>query len=68
MLNNVNTILAGFIIVMCVVFAYFMLFTDMMKDEISGTKRIVFVVILLAYGTYRAWRLYKSIEESKKED
>lgn len=58
--NAINNILAGFIIAMCVVLSCFLLFTDLMADTISGNKRTLFVAILLAYGAYRSYRLYKS--------
>ena len=32
-------------------------FTDFMDDRLYGPKRSGFVVILLAYGVYRAFRL-----------
>lgn len=61
--NAINKILAGFIIVMCVVLSGFLLFTDLMGDIISGNKRNLFVTILLGYGAYRGYRLYRSTKE-----
>jgi len=68
MQNNITNILAGFIIVMCVVFSYFLLFTEMMSDTMKGSKRIIFIVILLSYGAYRAYRIYRNIQESNHEN
>lgn len=59
----INKILAGFIITMCVVLSAFLLFTDLMSESIYGTKRTVFVVILLGYGIFRSYRLYKTTKE-----
>lgn len=58
--QTINKILAGFIIVMCLMLAGFLLFTDLMADTISGNKRTLFVAILLGYGAYRGYRLYRS--------
>lgn len=68
MVKRITHIFAGFIIVMCLVLAYFMAFTQLMQEEIKGTKRTIFVVILLAYAIYRGFRLKNDIEQSKLED
>lgn len=43
-------------------------FTDLMNDRLYGTKRTVFVFILLAYGIYRGFRLYQTIRYLKDEN
>ena len=70
MQHNINVFLSGFIIVMCFVFAYFLLFTDMMNADgnLTGKKRTIFVVILLGYAVYRGYRLYVSIRENKQQE
>lgn len=35
------------------------MFTDILDDRLYGNKRIFFVVLLLAYAVYRAYRLYQ---------
>ncbi len=35
------------------------MFTDILDDRLYGSKRIFFVVLLLAYAVYRAYRLYQ---------
>jgi hypothetical protein len=37
-------------------------FTDLMNDSLYGTKRTTFVFLLLAYGTYRGFRLYSILK------
>jgi hypothetical protein len=66
-ISAINKILAGFIIAMCVVLSGFLLFTDLMAESIHGTKRTVFVVILLAYGAYRGYRLYRTTKDQEEE-
>ena len=42
-------------------------FTDFMSDRLYGTKRVVFIFILLAYALYRGIRLYQTIKYSNDE-
>jgi len=42
-------------------------FTDFMYDRLFGTKRTVFVFVLLAYGVYRSIRTYQGFKESRNE-
>jgi len=65
-LNSINAIFTGFVIVLCVVFSYFLLFTDLMIDTMHGTKRTVFVIVLLSYGAFRGYRLIRSFKEGKE--
>lgn len=43
-------------------------FTDFMSDRLYGTKRIMFVIMLLAYAVYRSFRIYQLMKytETKK--
>ena len=43
-------------------------FTDVMNERLFGTKRMVFVLILLAYGIYRGYRTYLLFKASKEND
>jgi len=67
-LNAINTILTAFIITMCVVFSYFLLFTDLMIETLYGTKRTIFVSVLLAYGAFRAYRLVAGLKNQKTKN
>jgi len=42
-------------------------FTDFMDDRMYGTKRTLFVFLLLAYGIYRGFRLYAILKKPKHE-
>ncbi|MES2679316.1 MAG: hypothetical protein V4635_05495 [Bacteroidota bacterium] len=39
-------------------------FTDFMNDRLFGTQRNVFIIILLLYGFYRGFRVYRLFRES----
>jgi len=69
MQHNINSILAAFIIVMCLVFSWFLLFTDMMSEagNLRGQKRSILVAILLGYAVYRGYRLYRSIKDHQQQ-
>lgn len=50
---------------MCLALSYFMLFTPVFEAKMSESRRITFVVILMAYAAFRGYRLYKSVQEDK---
>jgi hypothetical protein len=60
--------MAGFMVVMCLVMAYFLLFSDLLIERLYGFKRHLFVALILVYGLYRAFRLYTLIQNNKKEE
>lgn len=64
-LNYVTMFLTGFIIVVSFVMAYFLAFTDLMLEDLSGNKRTAFIFVLLAYGLYRCYRLYLMIKKKQ---
>ena len=43
-------------------------FTDFMSDRLFGTKRVVFIFILLAYAVYRGFRMYQTYKYSRDEE
>lgn len=65
-LNSINAIFTGFVIILCVVFSYFLLFTDLLIETMHGPKRTIFVIVLLSYGAFRAYRLIKSVKQGKE--
>ncbi len=67
MFGNINTVFSAFIIVVCLIFSWFLLTTDILKPQMVGTKRTIFVVILLIYAAYRGFRLYKDFKASRHE-
>lgn len=49
---------SGAIMIIVVVFgAAAILFTDVFSERLYGNKRIVFVILLLAYAVYRFYRI-----------
>ncbi|ASS50217.1 MAG: hypothetical protein A3D31_11660 [Candidatus Fluviicola riflensis] len=63
---NINTVFTLFIIAMCLVFAYFMAFTDLKEDDLNGTPRKVFVAIMLLYAAFRGYRLVKAYRKQNE--
>ena len=62
MMNVIAQVLAGFMVIMSLVLAFFLIFTDLMADSLFGNKRIVLSVILIAYAVYRSYRLYVTVK------
>ncbi|WP_300356254.1 hypothetical protein [Fluviicola sp.] len=67
MYKNITHIVAGFMIIMCLVMTYYLLFTDLFIEKIYGFKRNAFIVLLLGYAAYRAFRLYTTIKKDREE-
>lgn len=66
---NIVSLWFGIIMVVIVTAGAFAIaFTDFMNDRIFGTKRTVFVFILLAYAVYRGFRIYQLFKASKNDD
>ncbi|HLP56883.1 MAG TPA: hypothetical protein VK151_17735 [Fluviicola sp.] len=64
---NINNVFTLFIIAMCLVFAYFMAFTDLKEDDLNGTPRRIFVAIMLAYAVFRGYRMVKAYRKQQNE-
>ncbi len=43
-------------------------FTSFMNNEMQGTKRLVFTLLLWLYGAYRTYRLYILQKNTKNHD
>ncbi|WP_341903116.1 hypothetical protein [Fluviicola taffensis] len=68
MYKNVTNFAAGFMVILCLIFSYYLLFTDVFIDKVSGFKRQAFGILFLLYGIYRAFRLYYLIKKNKSEE
>jgi len=68
MIQNINTVFTLFIIVMCLVFAYFAAFTSLFDDKMQGTPRIIFITLMISYSIFRSYRLYKAYQHNKKQN
>lgn len=62
--NLINYFLSGFVIVICLIWIYFFLFTEQF-DNMPSMYRKVFLGILSFYALYRAYRLYLQIQKNK---
>lgn len=65
-LNSISMIISGFSILMCLVLAYFLTFTDLLAEGMTNNKRIILVVILIAYAIFRSFRLYAMMTNKNK--
>jgi hypothetical protein len=68
---GINTVSSWFGLLMIVlVFAGVIAFgfTNFMDEKVFGTRRTVFVCILLAYGIYRTVRFYQVFKKAQDED
>jgi len=63
----VNLSIASVSILMCLVFAYFLLFTDFKSDVIYGTKRTILSITFILYGAFRIFRAYKLYKTNHDE-
>jgi len=43
-------------------------FTDFMIESLRGTKRVFFVVLLLAYSVYRCFRIYQVVKYNRNQE
>lgn len=43
-------------------------FTDFMEERLYGTKRVFFVLMLVAYAVYRVFRLKQLIRKSENDE
>ena len=67
---GLNTLTNWFGIVMILIVisgAIAIAFTDIMSDRLYGTKRVVFIFILLAYAVYRGFRIYQTMKYRRDE-
>lgn len=61
----INYFFSGFVIALCLVWIYFLLFSEEFVGNIPNTQRKIFVGILLIYAAFRGYRLYLLIQHNK---
>lgn len=66
-LNSISVWFGMIMILLVVAGAFAFAFTDFMDDRLFGPKRIFFVVLLLAYGIYRIFRLRQLLKQNNNE-
>lgn len=64
--NSISMVLTGFVVIICLVLVYFLSFTELMIDNLYGNKRIIFIVLLIAYAGFRSFRLYTMYTKKSK--
>ncbi len=67
-LHTISFWFSSIMILLVVSGAIAITFTDFMSDRLFGTKRIVFIFILLGYAVYRGFRMYQTMKYSKDEE
>jgi hypothetical protein len=65
-LNAITYILSVFMIVMAMILAGYLAFTESM-DTLYGWKRKTLEAVLVAYSAYRTYRLYLDVKSNKSE-
>jgi hypothetical protein len=67
--KQISAFIGAATVIMCFVFATFLLFTQLLEPGLSGARRTILILILLGYGIFRGIRVYndfKSIKQHKK--
>lgn len=65
---NIISLWFGAIIVLLVLAgAIAFIFTDFMADRVYGSKRIIMIVVFLAYAAYRGTRIYQVLKTKNEE-
>lgn len=66
-MKTVNLGISFVSIITCLIFAYFLLFTDLKEDTLYGTKRIILSIIFIIYALLRVYRAYKQFKTKDNE-
>jgi hypothetical protein len=64
----INYFLAIFVILVCFIWVYFLVFTDDFMGGLPRMQRRIFIGLLSGYGIYRSYRLYLQIQRDKIND
>jgi len=66
-INSLSIWFGMIMILLVLAGAFAFAFTDFMDYRLYGRKRFFFVLLLLAYGVYRIFRLRQLLKENKNE-
>lgn len=66
-MKTVNLAISFVSIITCLIFAYFLLFTDLKEDTLYGNKRIILSIIFIIYALLRIYRAYKQFKTKDNE-
>jgi len=67
-MKYVNLSIASVSIITCLVFAYFLIFTNVKDDVLYGNKRMILSVIFILYALFRIYRAYKQFKLNYDEN
>lgn len=62
-MNIINTTLSVFTLLICISFAFYLLMTDFLQPNLSGTRRTILIIILFIYALIRSFRIYKQVKK-----
>lgn len=66
--KNFKYITGFFVIVMCLVLAYYLQFTALMLDRVYGNRRLIIVLMLVLYAIFRIFRLIIAYKKDKLDE
>jgi hypothetical protein len=64
----VNLSIASVSIITFLVFAYFLIFTNIKEEVLYGNKRMILSVIFILYALFRIYRAYKHFKIQNDEE
>lgn len=64
-MKYISASLALFSVAMCLVISYFLVFTDLLSERLSGTNRQILIAVLIAYALYRSYRIIKLLKTQR---
>ncbi|HOZ86310.1 MAG TPA: hypothetical protein PL029_01070 [Bacteroidia bacterium] len=64
LLNSVSLWFGLFMVIVVIAGAIAFALTDFMSDRLFGMQRNIFIIILLFYGVYRGFRVYRLFRDS----
>lgn len=67
-LNLINVWISIVLVLIVIAGAFAFAFTDFMIDRVYGTKRIVLIVVFLAYSIFRGIRIYQVFKANQNND
>jgi hypothetical protein len=66
-MKNLTLISSFFMIAMCSIMTYYLLFTDLMADRLYGTERAILTGLMIVYGLYRCYRVVTLLKNEKRK-
>ena len=67
-LNTISIWFGGIVAIVSISLAIALTFTNLMIETMYGSKRIVFICVLVLYTVYRGFRIYQTLKYSKNDE